>query len=210
MASIIHFGATGLVGRQVVHQALSAGHHVTAVSRNGKLPLSHDALQVITVDPADPAAVAEAIAGQDVIINTLGNRDYQQPVLVSHPLVRSVSKSIAPGQRFVTLGAISMLDHADGRLIKYHQAEPLSDYVYYPVIDHFASLELLRKSDFDWIMVCPPMILDAAPTGQVRTGLETWPEGTKLEVTAGDVARVIAAQIDNPVGSRVRLAVGGQ
>jgi uncharacterized protein YbjT (DUF2867 family) len=42
------FGATGGVGRELVTQALDAGHHVTAYVRNsGKLDLTHPNLTVI-------------------------------------------------------------------------------------------------------------------------------------------------------------------
>jgi uncharacterized protein YbjT (DUF2867 family) len=46
------FGATGGVGREVVTQALDAGHHVTAYVRNPpKLHVTHPELTVTAGEP---------------------------------------------------------------------------------------------------------------------------------------------------------------
>src|SRR5215471_49272 len=70
--------ATGGVGRQVLRQALSAGHDVTAVARDpAKLPadiLAAGAVRVVTADLAGPDAQAleSAVAGADAVLSALG------------------------------------------------------------------------------------------------------------------------------------------
>lgn len=64
--------ATGGVGREVLEQAVAAGHDVTAVVRNpGKL--SRD-VHVVTADLAapNPAALESAVAGADAVLSGLG------------------------------------------------------------------------------------------------------------------------------------------
>src|SRR5215213_2748645 len=67
------FGATGGVGREVVTQALDAGHHVTAYVRNpATLTLTHPNLTVITGELTDRDAVQPAVHGADAVMSALG------------------------------------------------------------------------------------------------------------------------------------------
>src|SRR5713101_4551540 len=68
------FAATGGIGRQLVEQAVAAGHDVTAVVRNPKKV--SEAVRTVTVDlaAADPAALEAAGAGADAVISGLGPR----------------------------------------------------------------------------------------------------------------------------------------
>jgi len=64
--------ATGGVGRQLLEQAVAAGHDVTAVVRNpAKLTRQ---VRTITADLAagDPAALEPAIGGADAVLSGLG------------------------------------------------------------------------------------------------------------------------------------------
>jgi putative NADH-flavin reductase len=67
------FGATGGVGREVVGQALNAGHHVTAYARNpAKLTVNHPNLAVLTGELTDRDAIQRAVSGADAVISALG------------------------------------------------------------------------------------------------------------------------------------------
>jgi uncharacterized protein YbjT (DUF2867 family) len=63
------FGATGGIGREVVTQALDAGHHVTAYLRNPtKLTVTHPNLTVITGELTDRDTVQRAVHGADAVM----------------------------------------------------------------------------------------------------------------------------------------------
>jgi putative NADH-flavin reductase len=67
------FAATGGNGREILEQALVAGHDVTAVVRNpGKLPASE--IRVIAADlrEPDPATLDSAVRGADAVLSGLG------------------------------------------------------------------------------------------------------------------------------------------
>jgi putative NADH-flavin reductase len=66
--------ATGGIGRQLLEQALAAGHEVTAVVRNPN-KLSRE-VRTVTADltAADPAALQSAVAGADAVLSGLGPR----------------------------------------------------------------------------------------------------------------------------------------
>ena len=67
------FGASGPTGRQVVRQALAAGHHVTAVTREpDRYPLTSPDLDVVTADVTDPEGVERVLSGAGAVISTYG------------------------------------------------------------------------------------------------------------------------------------------
>ena len=57
------FGANGPTGRLVVSQALDAGHHVVAVTREpDRYPLSSPHLDVAAADVTDPDGVEQVLS----------------------------------------------------------------------------------------------------------------------------------------------------
>src|ERR1700759_325186 len=69
------FAATGGIGRQLLEQAIAAGHDVTAVARNPQ-HLSSAPARAVAADLAstDPAALHPAVAGADAVLSALGPR----------------------------------------------------------------------------------------------------------------------------------------
>lgn len=65
-------GASAGVGLETVREALRRGHAVTTLSRTVATLPDDAALTRITGSSTDPAAVAQAIAGADAILVTLG------------------------------------------------------------------------------------------------------------------------------------------
>jgi putative NADH-flavin reductase len=67
--------ATGGIGRQLLEQAISAGHDVTAVARSPQ-SLSPAPARAVAADlaSADPAALQSAVAGADAVLSALGPR----------------------------------------------------------------------------------------------------------------------------------------
>ena len=67
------FGATGGIGREVVRQALAAGHQVTAVVRDpARLGVTDAGLEVVRADLTDPQPLRTAVAGRDAVLSGLG------------------------------------------------------------------------------------------------------------------------------------------
>lgn len=68
---ILVTGATGVVGRRAVPLMVAAGHEVTAVGRNParRAALERAGAKSVEVDLLDRAAVARAVAGQEVVVN---------------------------------------------------------------------------------------------------------------------------------------------
>jgi len=69
------FGATGGIGRQVLEQAIAAGHDLTAVVRDPQR-LRGTQARVATADLSDPdpAVLYSAVSGADAVLSGLGAR----------------------------------------------------------------------------------------------------------------------------------------
>src|SRR5215813_2253135 len=66
------FAATGGVGREVLDQAVAAGHHVTAVVRNPKTLVRQVATVTADLAAPDPGVLESAIKGADAVVSCLG------------------------------------------------------------------------------------------------------------------------------------------
>jgi putative NADH-flavin reductase len=67
-------GATGSVGRELVTQALAAGHEVTTLVREQPKPGEMDDRVVpVLGDAASADAVEHAVAGSDAVVSALGH-----------------------------------------------------------------------------------------------------------------------------------------
>jgi len=67
------FGARGNTGLEIVKQALEEGHSVTAFVRDpARMPNKDNHLAAATGDVLDPAAVDQAVKGQDAVVSALG------------------------------------------------------------------------------------------------------------------------------------------
>ena len=78
MACLLLFGATGLLGRHVLQQALSAGHDVMALVRT-RPSCPPEAQSRASIHAGDlgvmtPADVGRLVEGQDVLVNCAGKR----------------------------------------------------------------------------------------------------------------------------------------
>src|SRR5689334_4529787 len=70
---LLVIGATRHTGTQVMQQALAAGHTVTALARDpSRIDIQHERLRVARGDVLDPATLAQAMAGCDAVVSSLG------------------------------------------------------------------------------------------------------------------------------------------
>lgn len=73
MTTITITGATGVIGRRAVDALLTAGTHVTGVTRSerGRRQLEDSGARAVVADVLDPASLTAAFAGTDAVVNLL-------------------------------------------------------------------------------------------------------------------------------------------
>jgi len=166
---LVVFGANGPTGRQVVRQALAAGHDVTAVTRRpADYPVTAPRLRVVGADVTDADRVRHALAGSETAISTYGVPYSRHRITVysegvaniiagmrHHGMTRLVcvtSTSIAPGEApgeslFWRKALVPLLRNVVGRTL----------------YDDMQRMEAtVRRSDLDWTIVRPGGLFDTA------------------------------------------------
>jgi putative NADH-flavin reductase len=202
---LLVFGSTGGTGRELVRQALSQGHEVTAFARDTtKLELDHDRVTVVPGDVTDAAAVRGAVPGHDAVLCALG-----APALVRTTVRTDGTRNIVAAmedagvRRLVCQSSLGVGDSL---------AVPMPRYVrlVFPLVlrrafaDHEGQEHLIRQSRLDWTIVRPTKMVDGERTGAYRHGLTDTTEKVKVKVSRADVADFMLRQLTDD--SYLRLA----
>jgi putative NADH-flavin reductase len=177
------FAATGGIGRQLLEQAIAAGHDVTAVARNPQ-SLAGAAARVVAADlaSAEPAALQPAVAGADAVLSALGPRTKADAGVVARGTKAITTAMQAAGARRIIVVSAAPIgtvpspgrphpprhDPGDGLIIRY-LADPIVKRALRANYADLARMEdVLRGSDLDWTAVRPPRLTDKPVTGRYR------------------------------------------
>jgi putative NADH-flavin reductase len=212
-------GATGSVGREVLNQAVAAGHLVTAVVRN-PAKLSVD-VEVVRQDLASPdvAVVAAALGDVDAVISTIGPNRAAQAGIVARATA-AITQAMGDGgvRRLVVISAAPV-----GVVPSTHRPHPprydpgddlLMRYLLSPLIRrlfgrHYTDLaameDLLDDSGLDWTAIRPPRLTNGPRTGTYRTALDRNVRHG-LTISRRDVAHLMLTVLRQP--ETVRHSVG--
>ncbi|WP_380163955.1 NAD(P)-dependent oxidoreductase [Jannaschia sp. R86511] len=167
---LLVLGANGPTGRQTVHQALTRGHQVSALTRHPEtFPLHHDRLQVIAGDATDEGVIDAAVAATDAVICTIGAAFTRRPVVVYSTSARLLVEAMDQHHRrrliVVTSGGVDA-DHRPAGFAARLSRSVVRDHVGKTVYDDMAKMErVVSASDLDWTVVRPPGLTDEPGTG---------------------------------------------
>jgi putative NADH-flavin reductase len=209
------FAATGGIGRQILEQAVDAGHDVTAVVRHPqKLPdeLSSQ-IRVVSADLAapDPAMLTSAVQGADGVLSGLGPRSKAETGIAARGTQAIVAAMKAAGARRIVVVSAAPIgtvpspgrpnppkhDPGDGFIMQ-HLLNPLVKTALRKNYADLARMEdILRDSDLDWTAVRPPRLTDKPLTGTYRTahGQNLW---RGLVISRADVAHYMLRAVGQP------------
>lgn len=201
MARITVIGGTGYTGGNIAKVAATRTHDVTAYSRTAPAqPLN--GVVYLSADLLDPAAVAQAVAGAEVVVSALSPRGALAGRLVD--VDAALAKAAAnAGARLVIVGGFGALRPAAG-------APRIVDSEGFPAEYRAESqemvsiLEALQKdapTGLDWLFVSPSAGYGAynpgEPTGTYRVGGDIVAPDAQ-DVPGADFALAIVEEIENP------------
>ena len=205
---VLVLGASGATGRQVVRQAMEQDLGVTAFVRDrARLPISDPALRVVQGDVGDYSAVADAVAGQDAVISTLGvSRPlHADPIVIDgirHTLRAMEAQGVA---RLVYLSFIGVRESrsAAGPLIRFVARFPLR----HEIADHERKEALIRASRCEWTIVRAPKLSNGEGTGRYRDGEDIVARSFFPVLSRADVAAFMLRQLRDRtyVGKAARI-----
>ena len=182
---VLILGATGAVGRHLVEQGLSRGHQLTALARHAE-KLQPSRLTVVPGNVLDPAAVEQAVAGQEAVIYAVGVSSPRRTTLFSDStriLIDAMRRREV--RRLVCITGVGAGD------TKGHGGF-LYDQLAYPLITRhiYADKErqeaLIRESGLDWVIVRPTVFRE----GQARS-----PFRAVTDVTGVVLRRIARAEV---------------
>ncbi|MFF8262860.1 NAD(P)-dependent oxidoreductase [Streptomyces virginiae] len=200
------FGATGGVGREVVRQALDAGHEVTAVVRDpARLPVpAHERLHVATVtDVTDVETVLPVVSGRDAVVSALGAANNRQAKAkpVAGPALAAITTAMdrAGVRRLSAVSAapVGRLPDSEGVFTRA---------VVYPLLrallrDLYADLAVMEAvmaaSGTQWTVIRPPMLRNTPHTGTYRRAIDANVPGGRV-IPRADVADALLASLTDP------------
>lgn len=192
------FGATGMVGKQLVKTALHKGHTVKAFGRNVYTSAlgENENLKLIQGAVFDEGQVGKAIAGSDAVLSALGGAPDGTDKTRSLGMKNIVAQMEKVGvKRIVAVGGKGVLDDENGQLFIESPSYPRE---FIPVgTEHFKALEVLKQSSLNWTLAAPPDIIDAGPTGQYVMAATTMPSPNKNKINAGDLALFMVNELEN-------------
>ncbi len=205
------FAATGGIGRQVLAQAVAAGHDVTAVIRNPK-KLSAE-VRIVTADlaAADPAALESAVDGADAVLSGLGPRAQSEAGVASQGTRAIVQAMKARDVRRIVVVSAAPIgtvpspgrpkppkhDPGDGFFMR-NLFSPLTKAAFRKPYGDLALMEdILRDSGLDWTVVRPPRLTNKPLTGTYRTAYgRNLPRG--FFISRADVAHLMLRVLEQP------------
>jgi putative NADH-flavin reductase len=211
--------ATGGVGRELLEQAVAAGHDVTAVVRN-PAKLSRQ-VHSVTADLSapDPAALESAVAGADAVLSGLGPHSNSDAGIASAGMPAIVAAMRATAvQRIVAVSAAPVgtvptrrrpnppkHDPGDGFFMRYLLSR-VANLTLGRVFADLAEMEdILRESGLDWTVVRPPRLTGKPLTRAYRTAYGQNLRGG-LSVPRADVAHLMLHVIGQP--DTIHQAIG--
>jgi putative NADH-flavin reductase len=198
------FGATGGTGRQLVEQALEAGHTVTVLIRTPTTFLvQHECLTIMQGDILDPAKVETVVAGQDAIMSTLGTNQ-RGPVFVCTDGIQSILTAMSHSQvrRLLVVSAYGATESHHRNLYNFLLWLSMKD----KMVDKERMEKMITHSDVDWTLVRPSFLTDGPRTRQYNSGSDLRMHITS-HISRADVADFMLHHLTDPISIHKALTL---
>jgi putative NADH-flavin reductase len=204
---ILVIGATGPTGRELVSQGVALGHEITAAVRHPESAALPAGVRLVRADVNDGDSLAIAVAGQDVVISSLGSKLSRKPTNLFSFGTRNllIAMNDAGVRRLVCITGIGAGDSkGHGGFLYDRIIQPLLLKEIYK--DKDRQEDLIRKSNLDWTIVRPGTLTNGIRTGRVRA-LTDLRGITVGKVSRADVAWFILDRLHdlNSVRSTITL-----
>jgi len=189
---LLIIGASRGIGLDLLEQALSAGHEVTALVRNPQsLAVSHENLRVVKGDILDKGSIEKALTGQDAVCVTIGIKVTRKPVSIFSKGTKAVVEAMKNSscRRLICVTGIGAGDsRGHGGFLYDHLFLPLFLRTIYE--DKDRQEKIVRESGLDWVIVRPGFLTNGPRTGKYRALVDL--KGVKAgKISRQDVADFI-------------------
>jgi len=157
-------GATGGIGGQLVEQALSRNHDVTAFVRSPqKIARTQERLTVVAGDPLNRDQLGQALPGHDAVLSALGPR-----VAGAATVHRDFARSVIPAMENARVRRLLVVSTAF--LFSDAWLPSLFGRLFFKEVvkDTGAMERIITASSLEWTIVRPPRLTDGPRTEHYR------------------------------------------
>jgi len=206
-------GATGFAGSNILNEALSRGHQVTALVRHtDKLP-QHPNLVAEQSDVSDIDKLAQLLTGHDAVISAYNpgwtnpniQREFQEG---SRSILDAVKK--AGVKRLLVVGGAGSLEVAPSVQLVDTPGFP-AEYKAGALGARAALNDLRGEHEVEWTFLSPSAVLEPGErTGQFRLGDDQLlvDDSGQSRISVEDLAVALLDELENPQHIRQRFTVG--
>lgn len=210
--NLVLIGASGFIGSALLKEALSRGHHVTALVTRPEKLAAHQRLNAQASDVMDLQKLSAQVAGADAVISAFSGHAQADVLDYFVRGVRNVITAVKEARvpRLLVVGGAGSLEVAPGvQLID----TPNFPAQYKATAEGARSaLNMLRaEPSLNWTMLSPSAVIaPGARTGSYRLGgdqLLSAADGSSM-ISVDDYAKAMIDELETPAHARQRFTVG--
>jgi len=201
------FGATGMVGKHLVQQALLSGHSVRAFGRNPFETFSHErpGLELFKGYLFQDDDIEAALENTEAVLSALGGPADAVDKTRSLGMKKIVAAMEKTGvKRIVGVGGMGILNANEHTLV--YQTPQFPEKFKAVTMEHFEAYEYLDQSSLDWTFACPPDIVDAEYSGRFKTRKD-YPAHGSSTIIAADLAAFMVKEMTECQFVRCRVGI---
>lgn len=187
-------GATGGTGQAFLDEALSRGHRVRALVREGSTLEPRPGLTIVRGDATDRSALHQLVQGVDATVIALGAPAFSKSRIRSENAA-ALRDVLPAGSRVVCLSVLGA-----------HESKPMLPLLYRTIIfplylrrvvaDHERQETILGEAELDVTFVRPPNLTDGPAERRFAHGLDDL-KGTTMKVSRADLAVFMADEVES-------------
>ena len=173
---LIVFGSTGGTGRQLIQQALAAGHIVTAIARNpSALTFQNRSLSIINGDVLQLPSFEAAMQQQDAVLSALGFRSAKDVNVYSQGVINIITAMNRYGvKRIICVSAAAAETNPTLSPVYRLLTKLLQSILKETYADVLRMEKQLRATNLEWTIVRPPRLTNGRMKSKYRFSINEW------------------------------------
>ncbi len=189
---VLIFGANGKTGKLLVERALAEGHQVTVLVRDPS-KIHDNKVRVITGDATKAIDVANAVLGQDAVIESIGGTTpYKTTTIETTSITNIVDAMKSKGVKRLVVVSMMGLGQSGTQAPWWYKYLLMKTFLRGSTTDKNNKEAVVKNSGLDYIIARPPILKDGPATGSVKVlGLGA----TGHAITRADLANFLVAQL---------------
>jgi putative NADH-flavin reductase len=210
LLNIVVVGANGGIGREVVLQALDAGHRVTAILRTpSNLAVEHVNLKIVKGDVNEESSLEAHLKQHDVLVSAIGKSSLKKTTLYSQGsrnLINVMQRSGVPRAFFISASGLEV-NPTHSWLVRFATRYVLQVLLRNMYADLRKMESIIKDSKINWTIVRPPELVDSDATGNYRMAVDQQLTNG-LKISRADVGHFIVQHLvdDAVVKKTVEIA----